>query len=122
MKFNRISRHPNICDGQPNIRGMDVAVSAVLNLLADGKNFAEILSLFPGLEKADIEQALRYSAWLVAGEAPIKTNEPVSEKLNLLSSDDAWDTLKGMVGKYENLPPLNGRFIPPLNTETANND
>jgi uncharacterized protein (DUF433 family) len=114
MKFERISRHPNICDGQPNIRGMDVSVRAVLNLLADGKSFAEIIGSFPGLEKGDIEQALRYSAWLVAGEAPLKTSEPVTEEMASLGSADAWDTLKAMIGKYENLPPLNGRSIPPI--------
>lgn len=65
--FNRITVNPEVCKGQPIIRGMRITVSFVLKLLASGMSHKEILKAYPELEEQDILQAIEYAAWL-AGE------------------------------------------------------
>jgi len=62
MKSDRITFDPNVMGGKPCIRGMRVTVGALLGLLASGKTHEEILRLYPYLEAADIEAALKYAA------------------------------------------------------------
>ena len=62
--FNRITFNPNIMGGQACIRGMRVTVSLIVNLVANGMTTDEILEAYPYLETEDIQQALRYAAWL----------------------------------------------------------
>ncbi len=61
--FNRITSNPNIMGGKANIRGMRISVSLIVNLVANGMSFEEILDEYPDLETEDIQQALRYAAW-----------------------------------------------------------
>lgn len=65
--FNRITINPEVCMGQPTIRGMRITVGFVLKLLASGMTHEEILKAYPELEKEDIFQTIAYAAWL-AGE------------------------------------------------------
>ena len=65
--FDRITVNPEVCMGQPIIRGMRITVAFVLKLLASGMNHDEILKAYPELEREDILQAIEYAAWL-AGE------------------------------------------------------
>lgn len=65
--FNRITVNPEVCMGQPTIRGMRITVAFVLKLLASGMTHEEILNAYPELEEEDILQAIEYAAWL-AGE------------------------------------------------------
>lgn len=58
----RISIDPNICFGKPCIRGHRIWVSLVLDLLAGGWSFEEILDNYPGLEQADILACIAYGA------------------------------------------------------------
>ena len=67
MKFERITVNPEVCMGQPTIRGIRITVAFVLKLLASGMNHEEILKAYPELEEKDILQAIEYAAWL-AGE------------------------------------------------------
>lgn len=62
--FDRITYDQNIMGGQACIRGMRVPVSLILNLVAHGKSFDEIINEYPVLEKEDIKQSLEYAAWL----------------------------------------------------------
>ncbi len=62
--FDRITFDPKIMGGRACIRGMRIPVSVVVSHIAHGATFDEILTEYPDLEQADIEQALRYSAWL----------------------------------------------------------
>lgn len=62
--FDRITFAPDIMGGRACIRGMRVTVSLILNLVANGMSHNEILQAYPYLELADIEQSLRYAAWL----------------------------------------------------------
>jgi uncharacterized protein (DUF433 family) len=65
--FNRIAINPEVCMGQPTIRGMRITVAFVLKLLASHMTHEEILKAYPELEEEDILQAIEYAAWL-AGE------------------------------------------------------
>lgn len=65
--FNRITVNPEVCMGQPTIRGMRITVAFVLKLLASGMSHEEILKAYPELKKEDILQTIEYAAWL-AGE------------------------------------------------------
>ncbi|MDP2977066.1 MAG: DUF433 domain-containing protein, partial [Anaerolineales bacterium] len=61
---NRITFDPNIMGGRACIRGMRVTVSLIVNLVANGMTTDEIVKDYPYLEPEDIQQALRYAAWL----------------------------------------------------------
>ncbi len=62
--FDRITFSQDIMGGQACIRGMRIPVSLVLNLVANGMATADIIAEYPDLEPADIQQALKYAAWL----------------------------------------------------------
>lgn len=63
MYLERITFDPKIMGGKPCIRGMRVTVGTVVNLIASGSSFAEILQFYPYLEEEDIKEALSYAAW-----------------------------------------------------------
>ncbi len=65
-ELDRITINPNVCLGQPTIRGMRVTVGFVLKLLASKLSIQEILEAYPELEDEDIRQALNYAAWAVS--------------------------------------------------------
>ena len=65
--LDRITVDPNICMGQPAIRGMRITVSFILKLLASGQTYQEVLEAYPELEMEDLKQSMEYAAWL-AGE------------------------------------------------------
>lgn len=50
--------------GRACIRGMRITVSLIVNQIAHGATFEEILHEYPSLERADIQEALEYVAWL----------------------------------------------------------
>lgn len=64
VELNRITFDPNIMGGRACIRGMRVTVSLIVNLVANGMTIEEIIEDYPYLEAEDIQQALRYAAWL----------------------------------------------------------
>jgi uncharacterized protein (DUF433 family) len=68
MKFERIAVDPNICTGKPCIRGLRFPLSRLLGLLASGESKESILKAYPYLEAGDIEEALRYAAYLAEEE------------------------------------------------------
>lgn len=61
--LDRISVDPEVCLGQPTIRGMRITVALLLKLFAAGMSRREILDAYPELEDEDITQALKYAAW-----------------------------------------------------------
>jgi uncharacterized protein (DUF433 family) len=63
-KLERITIDPEICMGQPTIRGMRITVSVILKQIASGMTKEDILKAYPELEENDIIQALEYAAWL----------------------------------------------------------
>ncbi len=66
---SRISVDPQICGGQPCVRGLRIPVSVVLKYLAAGKSTADIIDELPELEAEDINDCLRYAAWLASGRS-----------------------------------------------------
>ncbi len=74
-QLDRITIDPEICLGQPTVRGMRITVSVILKQIAAGMSNQEILNAYPELEEEDIRQALRYAAWISSEKAtplPIK--------------------------------------------------
>jgi uncharacterized protein (DUF433 family) len=62
--FERITFDTQIMGGRACIRGMRIPVSVIVGQIAFGETSDEILAGYPDLERADIEQALQYAAWL----------------------------------------------------------
>ena len=60
--LSRITVEPGKCGGKPCIRGQRLRVSDVLDLLAAGASFEEILGDYPFLERDDIRAAITYAA------------------------------------------------------------
>jgi len=60
--LDRISVDPNVCFGKPCIKGTRIWVSLILDLLADGMLFEEILQEYPTLTIEDIRAAIAYGA------------------------------------------------------------
>ncbi len=58
----RITVNPEQCGGRPCIRGMRIRVIDVLDLLASGLSFTEVLQELPDLEMADIQAVLKFVA------------------------------------------------------------
>ena len=59
---SRITIEPGKRSGKPCIRGMRITVSDVLDYLASGMSWQEILDDFPYLEREDIVAVLNYAA------------------------------------------------------------
>ncbi len=68
MRFARITVDPHICTGKPCIRGLRFPVARLLGLLAAGESRDKILADYPYLEPEDIDEALRYAAFLAEDE------------------------------------------------------
>ena len=60
--LQRISIDPNVCFGKPCIRGHRIWVSLILDLLANGVTFEEILEDYPDLERDDILACIAYGS------------------------------------------------------------
>jgi len=60
-RFDRITVNPRQCGGRPCIRGMRIRVIDILELLAAGLSFEQILEELPDLELEDIKAALLYA-------------------------------------------------------------
>jgi uncharacterized protein (DUF433 family) len=68
MEFKRITIDPAICTGKPCIRGLRFPVARLLGLMASGETREAILKAYPYLESEDIDEALRYAAFLAEDE------------------------------------------------------
>lgn len=66
QNVKRITVNPEICLGQPTVRGMRITVSVILKMLAGGKSVEDVLASYPELEVEDIHQAMLYAAWVVS--------------------------------------------------------
>ena len=60
--LQRIRIDPNICFGKPCIRGTRIWVSLILDQLAEGVTFEEVVSNYPRLTRDDILAAIAYGA------------------------------------------------------------
>lgn len=62
---NRITIDPNVCHGKPTIRGSRLLVTTVLELLAAGMTYEELIADYSGLEIADIQTCLSFAAQII---------------------------------------------------------
>ncbi len=60
--LGRIAINPNICFGKPCIKGHRIWVSLVLDLLASGWSFQQVLDNYPGITEDDIRACIAYGA------------------------------------------------------------
>ena len=58
----RISINLNICFGKPCIKGHRIWVSLVLDLLASGWSFQQVLENYPGITEDDLRACIAYGA------------------------------------------------------------
>jgi len=61
-RLKRITVEAGKCGGRPCIRGLRIRVTDILELLANGADFEEILADYPFLEREDIYAAIEYAA------------------------------------------------------------
>jgi len=77
--LKRITIDPNMCHGKPVVRGMRYPVEMILDLLAAGMTFEEIIEDYPDLEREDFQACLLFARNLVKGNrAPVKTKHSAS--------------------------------------------
>jgi uncharacterized protein (DUF433 family) len=62
--LRRVIVDPNVCGGQPCIRGTRVYIATILDGLAEGLTPEELVDHYPQLETNDIRAALGYAAEL----------------------------------------------------------
>ena len=60
--LERISIDPDVCFGQPCIKGHRIWVSLILDLLASGATRQEVIENYPGIVEADILACLAYGS------------------------------------------------------------
>ena len=60
--LDRISVDPDVCFGKPCVRGHRIWVSLILDMLAAGTSFQDILDDYPGLTDDDIRACIAYGS------------------------------------------------------------
>jgi uncharacterized protein (DUF433 family) len=68
MWKDRIVVDPKVLVGKPIIKGTRISVEFILELLANGWTYDEILKEYPQLQKADILAAIQYSLEILKDE------------------------------------------------------
>ena len=63
--MNRIEINPRVCNGKAIIKGTRIPVSVILDQIASGESWADILKGYPELEEGDIKAALLYASALL---------------------------------------------------------
>ncbi len=58
----RITSDPEVCSGRPCVRGMRIRVTDILEMLAGGASWDEILRDYPYLQPADLSACLAFAA------------------------------------------------------------
>jgi uncharacterized protein (DUF433 family) len=60
--LSRITIDPEICHGKPTIRGLRYPVESMLEYLAAGDLFEDLLQEFPDLQREDLQACLEFAA------------------------------------------------------------
>lgn len=60
--LDRITINPEICHGKPAVRGLRYPVESVLEYLAAGDSFEEVLTEFPDLTREDLLACVEFAA------------------------------------------------------------
>lgn len=67
----RIVSDPNVCGGQPVVKGTRIPVHVVLSHLASGETEEVVLHNFPTLKHEDILACLEYAAYLTTEKVTV---------------------------------------------------
>ncbi|HEX9875768.1 MAG TPA: DUF433 domain-containing protein [Gammaproteobacteria bacterium] len=67
----RITRDPQICGGEPVIKGTRVTLRTVLASLADGDSLEQILEAFPTLTPEDVRAVIAFAAASAEEDLPV---------------------------------------------------
>ncbi len=75
---NRIEATPDICHGQPCIKGTRIMVYIIIELLESGLTPVDIIKdYYPNITKEDIKQCLHYAATLIKDQEYIPFEEAI---------------------------------------------
>ena len=66
--LDRITFSSDVMGGQACIRDIRVPVSLIVNMIANGAAFSDVLGEYEYLEEEDIRQALKYASWAVSDQ------------------------------------------------------
>ena len=117
--LSRITGDPNICHGQPTVRGLRYPVQNLLELLASGMTDAEILADYEDLEADDLRACQAYAAEtlrvLARSLIAVKGYNPTDYSMNGKTSEE-WEAgriagpltdreLREYLEKHGKLPP-----------------
>jgi len=69
--LDRITRDPEICGGEPVIRGTRVPLRTVLASLAEGDSQDALLKDFPTLTEADVRAVIAFAAASAEEDLPL---------------------------------------------------
>jgi uncharacterized protein (DUF433 family) len=61
MVTERIELNPRVCNGKPVIRGTRIPVAVILEQIAEGEFWENLLAGYPELTREDIQAALLYA-------------------------------------------------------------
>ena len=75
---NFIVRDPQICGGQPVIKGTRVTLRTVLASLAEGARIEEILQDFPALSEDDVRAVIAFAAISAEEDLPLQSAPAVA--------------------------------------------
>jgi len=64
----RIALNPEVLAGKPVIRGTRLAVEFIIELLAQGWTYEDILRNYPGIKTEDIHACLQYASDVLHAE------------------------------------------------------
>jgi uncharacterized protein (DUF433 family) len=70
---NFIVRDPQICGGQPVIKGTRVTLRTILASLAEGARIEEILEDFPTLSEDDVRAVIAFAAISAEEDLPLQS-------------------------------------------------
>jgi uncharacterized protein (DUF433 family) len=73
-RLNRITSDPQICHGQPVVRGLRIPVQNILEMMASGMSAEEILEDYPDLESDDLLAALEFGALAAGGRTIVSVS------------------------------------------------
>lgn len=60
--LSRITINPEVCHGKPTIRGLRYPVESMLEYLAAGDSFEDVIEEFPDLEREDLQACIEFAA------------------------------------------------------------